>query len=212
MVLTSAADGSVKGFHCGLNVHPYLQEANTFDRMNVPIHKISATSKTSVSLSQESRYVVSSLMCQNQELWYFRTLWVFLSVWFPTAGSRTRFLCRPNAKLHNFQVNLAQTPNRMELAMPANDRLPSIAAPLIPSDSESEYSYYWNNKLTDTHTVMMPYLRCNLLPWNLRLQSMGISLGLFKEWECPILRLFLVKLYFLSVRPFVIPFTVLGLS
>ena len=114
MVLTSAADGSVKVFHCGLNVHPYLQEANTFDRMNVPIHKISATSKTSVSLSQESRYVVSSLMCQNRELcFYYHTLWVFLSVWFPTVASRIRFLC--NAKLGNSQVNAAQTTNRTEL-------------------------------------------------------------------------------------------------
>ena len=70
MVLTSAADGSVKVFHCGLNVHPYLQEANTFDRMNVPIHKISATSKTSVSLSQESRYVcrTCSTVASNRPL------------------------------------------------------------------------------------------------------------------------------------------------
>ena len=111
MVLTSAADGSVKVFHCGLNVHPYLQEANTFDRINVPIHKISATCKTSVSLSQESRYVVSSLMCQKQELcFYYHTLWVFLSVWFPTVASRTRFLII--AKLGYFQVNVTQ--NRME--------------------------------------------------------------------------------------------------
>lgn len=55
MVLTSAADGTVKVFHCGLNVHPFLQQANTFDRMGHTIHKISATSKIAVSLSADSR-------------------------------------------------------------------------------------------------------------------------------------------------------------
>ena len=54
MVLTSAEDGSVRVFHAGLSIHPFLQEVNTFDRMTSPIHNISSTNKFSTSLSMES--------------------------------------------------------------------------------------------------------------------------------------------------------------
>ena len=54
MVLTSAEDGSVRVFHAGLGIHPYLSEANTFDRMSSPIHQISSTSQCSASLSTEA--------------------------------------------------------------------------------------------------------------------------------------------------------------
>lgn len=77
MVLTAAADGSVKVFHAGRNIHPYISEATTFHRMGVPVHKISGTSSRTVSLSSESKYVsvcltvcyhcVNSFVYQNPE-------------------------------------------------------------------------------------------------------------------------------------------------
>ena len=57
MVMTSAEDGSVRVFHCGLKVHDYLMEANSFDRMTVPVHRISSSSQHTASLSRESAYV-----------------------------------------------------------------------------------------------------------------------------------------------------------
>jgi len=55
MVLTSAEDGSVRVFHAGLTLNPHLVEANTFDRMTVPIRSVSGAVNLAASLSCESQ-------------------------------------------------------------------------------------------------------------------------------------------------------------